>query len=168
MLEFIKFGNYNCSNESEKQEITRALLNCNNPKSLYYWINIIYNNYIHFNNSRFDYNIILFLKELEGIAKSKTDKIIIMGGIHDDGHTSGLIMQDDYLFVSDNYIRFKIQLKYPRKLYILNEFKIFHFIINVPKILNYNPCKIIYIYAHILNMYIPEEYTNRVLPKYFN
>ena len=171
MIEFIKFGKHDNMLGQEKREIEKAIIECNSNNSFYYWLNIIYNNSTHFYNSNYNYDITVFLKELERIAKSEIDKVIVMGGIHNDtGHTSGLIVQDIGkneqigIFVSDSYIRFRIELKHPKNLHVLNQNQIFHFIITVPTILWYpKPKGNIYVY-NILN-YITEEYARDLIPK---
>lgn len=140
MLEFIQFGEHKL-NKNKQPEITNALLNCASEESYYCWLNMIYNNATHFYNPSYSYDTWQFLKEISMIANSPTDKLIVMGGQHEDtGHQSGLILYQNNkkepinTFVSDSYIRFTIKLKTHKRLFVLNETQVFHFLIDVPQI----------------------------------
>jgi len=142
MIEFVEFGEHKM-NKNKQPEIIEALLKCTSEESYYCWLNMIYNNEHHFYNNSYAYDTWQFLREVSQIANSPNDKLIVMGGIHSDtGHTSGLVLhqinnksQPYGAFVSDSYIRFSIKLKSPRKLSVLNESQIFHFLTNVPSVL---------------------------------
>jgi hypothetical protein len=124
--------------KDRQEEISEALKNCTSGDSYYYFLNIIYNNFNHFNNNSYAYDTQHFLTEISNTANSINDTLIVMGGIHsDDGHSSSLIINENKSvnqFVSDTYIRFTIKLKNQKKLFVLNESQIFHFLVNVPQI----------------------------------
>jgi hypothetical protein len=142
MIEFIQFGEHKLE-KNKQPEIKEALLNCNLDESYYCWLNMIYNNSQHFFNSAYSYDTWQFLKEISMIANSPTDKLIVLGGIHQDsGHQSEFIVyqnqnQKKYTntFVSDSYIRFNIKLEKHKRLHVLNESQIFHFLVDVPQLL---------------------------------
>jgi hypothetical protein len=140
MIEFRKYGQY-IFEEHGMPDMKHALLNCTNLNESYYlWLNILYNNKEHFFNSKYEYDTWEFLKEISMIANSLTDKLVILGGIHQDtGHQSGVITyktNNAYAntYAYDSYIRFKVELKNPRRLQVLNEIHIFHFLVDVPQI----------------------------------
>lgn len=142
MIEFVDFGEHKIKN-NKQSEIKEALLHCASENSYYCWLNMIYNNSNHFYNQSYSYDTWQFLKEIAMISASPTDKLIVMGGIHEDtGHQSGFILQQVNTmsnpvntFVSDSYIRFTIKLKAHKRMFVLNETQVFHFLVDVPKVL---------------------------------
>lgn len=129
-------------NKIDQENLKNALLYSFDGVSWYCWLNLIYNNAEHFFNPSYAFDTQTFLREVSTIANSPNDTIRIMGSRHKDtGHTSGIIRikknnAPPYgAFVSDDYIRFTIQLKSPRKLYVLNEVSVFHFLMDVPTLL---------------------------------
>jgi hypothetical protein len=143
MIEFVRGPNNEPEpSKEEQQEIREALLNCTDPQSSCHWLNMIYNNAQHFFTSNYAYHTYTFLTEIVKIAKSKDNKIVVMGSHHNDtGHTSGVILHQPSqssppygCFVVDTYIRFTVKLPSPYKLHVLNEYQIFHFLTNVPQI----------------------------------
>jgi hypothetical protein len=141
-IEFIKFANHTLEKRYHG-DIKEALLNCLNDNTYYHWLNIVYNNSNHFNNMSYNYDITKLLKEVHQIANSPGDKLVVMGGIHQDtGHSSSLVLYNPSAkrtasgardaYVSDTYIRFRIELKSPRKLSVLIPGQIFHFLVNNP------------------------------------
>lgn len=137
MIQYDKFLGHTLD-ENKHEEISEALKNCTSGDSYYYFLNMIYNNFYHFNNNSYAYDTQQFLTEISNIANSRNDTLKVMGGIHsDDGHSSSLIINENNSvnqFVSDTYIRFTIKLKSPKRLFVLNESQVFHFLVNVPKI----------------------------------
>lgn len=140
-IEFREFANHKLE-KKHHEEIKGALLNCLD-NTYYHWLNIVYNNSYHFNNMSYNYDISKFLKEVHQIANSPGDKLVVMGGIHQDtGHSSSLILYNPNVkrtardardaYVSDTYIRFAIELKSPRKLSVLMPGQIYHFLVNNP------------------------------------
>jgi hypothetical protein len=169
MIEFIEFGNHKM--EKRKEELIKdSLINCFKDDSRYYWLNMIYNNSQHFSNSSYASNTWQFLKELSMIANSINDKVIIMGGIHKDtGHTSGLILHQPHrnsishgAFVTDSYIRFIIKLKSPRKLSMLNDTQVFHFLVELPEVL-WTPSK----NGTLLVYNIPYDFSEEIATGYY-
>jgi hypothetical protein len=141
MIEFIQFGPHKLE-KNKQPEIEEALSYCNSLESSYSWLNMIYNNQNHFFNPSYSYDILKFLEEIVMIADSPTDKLIVMGSIHEDtGHQSGLVLyqktkkESVNTFLSDSYIRFTIKLQSHKKLSVLNETEVFHFLVDVPKVL---------------------------------
>lgn len=144
MIEFVKGPNNEVvPTGKEQQYIEEVMTKCDLYESPFYWLNMIYNNQYHFNNSAYGSNTYTFLQEIVKIVKNKQNKIVVMGGFHQDpGHTSGLVVhqaknnsQPHGCLVSDSYIRFIIKLPVPYKLFVLNEFQVFHFLMDSPTIL---------------------------------
>lgn len=142
-IEFREFANHKLE-KKHHEDIQGALLNCL-ENTYYHWLNIVYNNSHHFNNMSYNYDINKMLKEVHQIANSPGDKLVVMGGIHQDtGHSSSLVLYNPNAkrasgangardaYVSDTYIRFAIELKSPRKLSVLIPGQIFHFLVNNP------------------------------------
>lgn len=127
----------------EKGIIEEALKNCSNSDNYYFWLNMIYNNADHFFNPAYSLYIPTYLREIAMIANSAQDKIRVMGSKHTDtGHSSNIILFQGNsrsvplaAFVSDEYIRFTVKLAAPRKLNSLNEYSVFHFLVDVPSLL---------------------------------
>lgn len=143
MIEFVDGPNREPKvSKKDEENVKKALLYSFNGGSWYCWLNIIYNNAEHFFNPSYVFDVPTFLQEVSIIANSPNDTIRIMGSRHKDtGHTSGIIAIKKSnaipcgAFVSDDYIRFMVKLKHPRKLYALDEVSIFHFLMDVPTIL---------------------------------
>jgi hypothetical protein len=143
MIDFVQGPNKEPVPSAEEQaEIIEALQNCDSEQSYYFWLNCIYNNFYHFSNQAYSYYPPTFLQEVAKIARSRDNKIIVMGNHHSDtGHTSGVIFHQPNAtaapygcFVQDTYIRFTMKMPSPYKLSVLNEFQVFHFLTNVPKV----------------------------------
>jgi hypothetical protein len=171
MIEFVEFGEHKLDAEL-RPNVKDSLQNCLNEESVYYWLNTIYNNVNHFYNNAYNYDTYLFLKEISQIANSPQDKLVVMGGIHaDTGHTSGLILhqitktaQPFGSFVSDSYVRFRIKYKSPRRQFVLNEYQIFHFLVDVPTVswLSQNKGTI---FVHNIPHQFDDEYASQFFPK---
>lgn len=144
MIEFVEGPHREPAMKGKAKEFIEDILrNCDKDDSYYFWLNMIYNNAEHFSNQNHALYIPTFLRELSMLANSTKDKIQIMGGKHfDTGHTSGIVLFQNgprsapyASFVSDEYIRFTVKLSAPRKLSSLNEYMVFHFLIDVPTLL---------------------------------
>jgi len=144
MIEFVE-GPHGEGKPSKMDQamLAAALENCTDPNSFYCWLNMIYNNSQHFNNTMYAYHTWSFLQDISKIAKSKNGIIRVMGTVHQDpGHTSGVVLHqyNDYYppygcFVSDSYIRFSLHMKETYKLNVLDEYHVYHFLTEVPDLL---------------------------------
>lgn len=144
MIEFIPGPHGEAVNQKEKKLITELLTNCSNHEHFGNHVNVVYNNQHHFSSPQYDYDIRTFLMELKSIVDSPHHKIQVMGSVHSDplGHSSMLIGQYSDIgefypaLVRDSYIRFKVynHPKYFKKLNILNDMYIFHFLVQVPQV----------------------------------
>lgn len=132
--------------EYEKQLIIDAL----QQDSHQMVVNLYYNNDGHFQTnlpfySRYSFNIEQFLREIVTLVNSqhKNDKITIIGGVHTNSHSSGMIYQHNTktgqlmpLFVEDSYIRFDVmlsdELRKSGKIRLLSPGAIYHFLMHIP------------------------------------
>jgi hypothetical protein len=143
MIEFISGPNKNfkLANSQEERKIRRCMSNFDAPC----WrLNEIYNNGDHFSFAQFNYDTDSFLNEIWDIANCSVDTLEVMGSVHSDpfGHSSMMIGQYNEkgifvpVVVKDYYIRFKVAFgpKSKRKLNILKEGYIYHFLVKRPEI----------------------------------
>jgi hypothetical protein len=146
MIDFIPGPNQEKVSDTEKEEITYMLKKCLIKTTFAHQVNKAYNNFEHFASPQYNYDIDNFLKALSDIANSTSYTIKVMGGIHSDpfGHSSSLIGQTSYYneftpcIVQDKYIRFKVDMtnNFNQKILgPLNTTSIFHFLVDVPKII---------------------------------
>ena len=144
MIVFEDFGEHKLA-KNKQENIRDALVNCTNVESFFCWLNMIYNNQSHFYNPSYSYDTHVFLKEIAMICASPTDKLVVLGGVHScTGHQSGLVLYQKTknknmgainTFVSDTYIRFTIKLQRQKRLFVLNETQVFHFLVDVPNVI---------------------------------
>jgi hypothetical protein len=138
----VKYEKYvNDMDPQSRASITRGLKSCFDPKTLMHIINAYYNRNDHFCNG-IEFDTGLFLAEIERVAKSADDNIIVMGSVHSCpfGHSTMLIGQynpmDEYVqcIAQDHYIRFKLENKSKSKYKLLNQSMIYHFLVKTPTV----------------------------------
>lgn len=144
MLEFTPGPHGERISPTQQKIIEEAFISCMDASSKYHKVNVAYNNIHHFMFSQYDYDIQTFLSEIKNVVDSSFNKIQVMGDVHTDpyGHTSGLIGQyTEYqefapAIVKDSYVRFKLQFdpKHVKAYKVLDPSKIYHFLIDVPSI----------------------------------
>lgn len=133
MIHFEDFGEHKLD-DIKQSKIYDALIGCMNEGSFFCILNMIYNNSDHFFNPSYSYDTWQFLTEIAVIAASPIDTLTILGGVHScSGHQSALFPKNT--LVSDYYIRFTIKLHKFKRLHVLNESQVFHFLVDVPEIL---------------------------------
>lgn len=141
MIEFVKGPHGEIIDEKEKQYIIAAF----KKDSKAMRINAAYNNGWHFSNF-IGYDTNTFIREVQRVADSKVDKIIVHGGIHTDsyGHTSGLIGQLEFsqygtqyypVITRDTYVHFTVVTQGIKAFNAIDTTNAFHFLIEVPHII---------------------------------
>ena len=133
MIVFVSGPHGQVIDDAERKYITSLLKSCYDFNSQSFRVNILYNNYMHFQNPNISYDAKAFLKELVSVVHSPYYRVEVMGGIHSDpyGHTSSYASA----LAQDNYIRFKVSLGQNctecSNLKVLHPMNIYHFLINV-------------------------------------
>ena len=144
MIEFVPGPHGEVISGNQRLVIEMALKDCMMKTATSHLVNVAYNNTHHFMMNTFDYDIKGFLIELKNAVDSMYNKVVVMGGVHSDpfGHTTGLFGQyNEYnefcpAIVKDSYIRFRFVFdkKHVKAYKVLDEIKVFHFLVDVPQI----------------------------------
>jgi hypothetical protein len=105
MIEFVSFRGSLSSNQ-EQQYILFVFNELLSYNSYYTTLQLLYNNNIH-GHSPFNLCSFQQLQQLLSLAFSKSKKLYIQGSIHDNHHSSNLLLDynNNPLFVKDRYIR---------------------------------------------------------------
>jgi hypothetical protein len=142
MLEFVRGPHGQIITEDERASITKCLTE---PHTFCKEINKLYNNAWHFSSQQYNYDITTFLREISDMISSQYHTLQVIGGIHSDpGHSTSMIGQysqyQEFIpaTVRDTYIRFKIIMdpKHTKMLRALDSISVFHFLTQVPFVLN--------------------------------
>ncbi len=145
MIKFTSGPHGQLTNEYEMQHIIECL-----HSQTFRDINHAYNNYWHFSNTIFAYDIGSFLADMDKLIHSQVHTLRVIGSVHKDpGHASGLIgYWEDGKFrpawVQDTYVRFKVELDANTytNLCCLDSHSTYHYLIDYP---------VAHGYGHIMN-----------------